>query len=268
MRRYGYLVVEGPHDVEFCYRLLSVYGLTRVRMLADLDEALKQLVPNKFPPDGDLQKRVPVPLFLQSDQYAIAIHSAIGDSRLVATLEETLEVVDAATFVGLGIMLDADSNDTVSQRYASLCEKLTEIKLTLPKLAGEVTSGPPRIGAFVLPDNTSPGTLEDLLLESAKTQYGELLPKASNYVEAAIKDGLIPVSHRDEIVKKAAGRNKAVIGAMASLFKPGKAIQNSIQDNDWLRGAALEIPSIQTVQQFLVDLFELPLPKSGTQGFE
>ena len=31
MRKYGYLIVEGPHDVEFVYRLLSPFGLERVQ---------------------------------------------------------------------------------------------------------------------------------------------------------------------------------------------------------------------------------------------
>ena len=267
MRQFGYLVVEGPHDVEFCYRLLSVYGLKRVRMIQELDEALKSLVPRSFPHSGDLLKRVPVPLFLQNGTHAIAIHSAIGDTRLVETLQETLLTLDPETFSGVGLMLDSDSAKTAAVRYEELGKKVAEaaIGLTLPLLAAEVAPGPPRCGAFVLPDNVQAGTLEDLLLESAEVQYVDLLSAATGYVDSAIDEGLIPASHRTDI-EKPAGRNKAVIGAMAALFKPGKAVQTSIQDNDWLRGSALGQLRIKAVQAFLVSLFDLE--QAGQDGRE
>jgi hypothetical protein len=31
MPKYGYLVVEGPHDIELVYRLLSPFGFERVQ---------------------------------------------------------------------------------------------------------------------------------------------------------------------------------------------------------------------------------------------
>lgn len=261
MRQYGYLVVEGPHDIDFCARLLSTYQLRRVQLLSDLDPELRELVPRSFPHGGDLLKRVPVPLFLQNEQHVIAIHSAIGDSRLVQTLEETLSTMDHTLFSGLGLMLDADDSQTAGQRFQRLCTALKALdalkKLALPEQAGKVCEGPPRLGIFVLPDNISQGTLENLLLESATTQYPDLLPAAERYVDDALQKALIPKTHRDEI-NKPAGRNKAVIGAMAALFKPGKAIQTSIQDHDWVRGKALSIPRMHAVQKFLEVLFKLP----------
>ncbi|MFM2056801.1 MAG: hypothetical protein RLY71_1186 [Pseudomonadota bacterium] len=257
MRKYGYLVVEGPHDVEFCYRLLSAAGLKRIQHLKDLDPSLDSLVPRSFPHGGDLLKRVPVPLFLQNEQCAIAIHSAVGDSRLVATLQETVEVLGADIFTGLGVMLDSDSDKAATERYDTLRQAvMQELGLSMPDQAGTVSVGPPRLGAFVLPDNLNKGTLEDLLLESAALQYPALLPVAADYVNTAWNTGLIPNDHQDDI-RKPAGRNKAVMGAMASLFKPGKAVQTSIQDNAWLRGQALEIKRIKAVQVFLAQLFEL-----------
>ena len=112
MPKYGYLVVEGPHDVEFVYRLLSPFGLKRVQWDKDLDSYMQPLVPRTFPHGGDLQKRVPVPLFLQSPTHAIAIHSAIGDTRLVETVEESAKLInfnsDFKLMTGVGIILDTD----------------------------------------------------------------------------------------------------------------------------------------------------------------
>lgn len=264
MRQYGYLVVEGPHDVEFCYRLLSVYDLKRVKQMRDLDAGLHDLVPRSFPHKDDLLKRVPVPLFLQNEQHAIAIHSAVGDSGLAPTLEETLATMGNTHFCGLGLMLDSDSKQTASQRFQAVYKQLKELdlSLTLPEQPGLVCAGHPRFGMFVLPDNASQGTLEDVLLESAATQYPDLLSVAEDYVDHALQKGLIPKTHLKEI-EKPAGRNKAVVGAMAALFKPGKAIQTSIQDHDWLRDKALSIPRIHAVQKFLEALFKLPAQEAA-----
>ena len=57
MPKYGFLVVEGPHDVEFVYRLLNPFGLERVRLEKDLDDFMQPLVPRTFPHGGDLEKR-------------------------------------------------------------------------------------------------------------------------------------------------------------------------------------------------------------------
>jgi hypothetical protein len=176
MRSHSYLVVEGPHDVEFVYRLLSPFGLRRIQYENQLDNAFHPLIPRNYPPNGDLQKRMPVPLFLQSESHAIAVHSAIGDSRLVDTVVE----------------------------------------------------------------NATPG----------------LLATSRSHVAAALQSSELTSDDLKDI-QKPAGKNKAVIGAMASVLRPGKAVQVSLQDNRWLKGAALESPRIKAVQDFLKALFGL-----------
>lgn len=261
MRRFGYMVVEGPHDVEFCYRLLSHAKLKRVQKLSQLDLFFKPLIPTNFPHGDDLQKRMPIPLFLQNDRLTIGLHSAIGETNLVSTLEETLNMLPVASFLGVGMLLDADSAISPAQRYESLRRLVKEkTEMELPDGAGQVlTSSPVRLGAFVLPDNTSPGALEDLLLDSAATQYTKLLPLAEQYVQAAETSAALKSDHLTDF-RKPSGRQKAIVGAMSSIFRPGKSVQTSIQDNDWVRGAALKLPRIREVQRFLTELFDLPMP--------
>lgn len=117
------------------------------------------------------------------------------------------------------------------------------------------TQGPPKLGAFILPDNGTAGTLEDILLDSAKEVYPKLLESAFLHVDSARYVDLIPDDLKE--FNKPAGKNKAIIGTMASILKPGKAIQVSIQDNQWLQGSALSLPRIKAVQNFLANLFEL-----------
>ena len=57
-------------------------------------------------------------------------------------------------------------------------------------------------------------------------------------------------------LRKPAGRHKAIVGSMASILRPGKAVQVSLQDNRWLRDAALAIPRVKAVQDFLVSLLD------------
>jgi hypothetical protein len=259
MRKYGYLVVEGPHDVQFAYRLLSPFGMKRVQHQKDLDEFFYPLIPRNYPPDGDLQKRMSTPLFLQNETHAIAIHSAIGDSQLVNVMVDNTEILgNLNAVVGIGILLDSDKEIPANQRYANIKQELAKKSLLfkLHDISGQVTQGTPKLGAFVLPDNVAVGTLEDLLLESAKVMYPDLLAIAKDYVEAAEK---ITFHNKDdgEDFNKPAGKNKAMVGAMANIMRPGKAVQVSIQDNQWLKKEALSIPRIKSVQDFLKVLFEL-----------
>jgi hypothetical protein len=259
MRKYGYLVVEGPHDVEFTYRLLSPFGMQRVQHQKDLDEFFYPLIPRNYPPDGDLQKRMSTPLFLQNQTHAIAIHSAIGDSQLVNVMVDNAEILgNLNAVVGIGILLDSDEQISANQRYADIKQELANKSplFKLHNVSGQVTQGTPKLGAFVLPDNAAVGTLEDLLLESASVMYPDLLTIAKDYVEAAKSIEFNKNDRKD--FKKPAGENKAIVGAMANIMRPSKSVQVSIQDNNWLKKEALSIPRIKSVQDFLKVLFDLP----------
>ncbi len=259
MPKYGYLVVEGPHDVEFVYRLLSPFGMSRVGFEKDLDPFFVPLIPRVFPLDGELQKRMPVPLFLQSATHAVAIRSAEGDTRLINTVEETATKIDPARLIAIGVILDADTNASPSDRYVAIRDGLRAKNFAFPDAAGDVSVTAPRLGAFVLPDNQASGTLEDILRECGQQVYPGLFSTAKAHVDAADQDQSLLKEDLKEL-KKPAGRNKAIVGSMASILRPGKAVQVSLQDNRWLRDAALAIPRVKAVQEFLVSLLDLAAP--------
>jgi len=257
MPKYGYLVVEGPHDLEFAYRLLSPFGFKRIQWEKDLDQFLDPLVPRKFPQDdGDLQKRIPVPLFLQSDSHAIAIHSAGGDSRLTEVVQENAVYLDHSQITGVGILLDSDNAIPVLDRFNSIKSAMQQLGISMPSQPGVVQPGVPRYGAYVLPDNTVQGTLEELLLETAAITYPKLLASATQHIDNAILGTDLIIDDKKGF-NKPAGRKKAIIGAMASVLRPGKSVQVSIQDNRWFRENALHVPRVKAVQEFLKDLFDL-----------
>src|SRR5262245_36266109 len=102
MPKYGVLAVEGPHDAELVYRLLSPFGMKRVRLETDLDPFLEPLIPRTYPPAGDLQKRPPMPLFLQNQSHAVVIRSAGGDAELASSVERAAASIDFSRLTGAG----------------------------------------------------------------------------------------------------------------------------------------------------------------------
>ncbi|MFO7904654.1 MAG: DUF3226 domain-containing protein [Planctomycetota bacterium] len=249
--------MEGPHDIEFAARLLRRWNLHRVKSESRLDRFWEDLIPRTYPPKGDLLKRVPVPLFLQNDSHSIAIHGAIGDTRIVHTVEENCALIDVDSITGIGLILDSDTQRSPADRYDAIRGELDSRGFMLPEDLGTVASGAPRFGAFVLPDNTSTGTLEDLLLECASLTYPNLLASAKTHIANAVDDPTLDPHDRADF-NKPAGRNKAIVGSIASVLRPGKAIQVSIQDNRWVNGETLKRSRIRAIQEFLVSLLELP----------
>ena len=258
MPKYGFLVVEGPHDAELAYRLLSPFGFARNRHMAEVSAFLRPLIQREYPPGGDLQKRMGTPLFLTSDTHGLAVCKADGDARLVATVEENLSVLDVTQLTGMGILLDADKDklQSADARYQAMQVGMTAIGHPLPAVAGSVSTITPRVGAFVVPDNSSSGTLEDLLIECAKGVYPTLLESATKHVATADTDASLIADDLKDF-KKPSGRNKALVSSIASILRPGKAVQVSIQDNKWLRGEILNLPRIKAIQDFLKNLFDL-----------
>jgi hypothetical protein len=253
--KFGYLVVEGPHDVEIVAQLLRPHGLARVQFERDLDAFFLPLVPRTYPPNGDLLKRVPVPLFLQSATHVVAVHSAVGDTRLIATIVENAVLLDMARLSAIGVLIDSDDVSPID-RYNAIRDGLRVQGYQLHAEPGEVKAGSTRLGGFVLPDNSGAGNLEDILLDCAHHVYPGLLATATTHVDSASQD--ISLTERDlKETRSRAGRHKAIVGSIASVLRPGKAVQVSLQDNRWLRDTALALPRVRAIQQFLLRLLEL-----------
>lgn len=260
--KYGYLAVEGPHDLAFSGKLLKLHGLDRVKMKSRLDAFWLPLVPTKFPHQDDLLARMPVPTFFVSTTHSIAVHVVGGDSKLSVTIKDSLDVLYTRSeppLTGLGVLLDADKNPP-AKRHSELSQELGAttypIPLTFPLKPGAVSSAPTHCGVFVLPDNQSRGTLEALLLECAKSIYPTLERAARTYVDLA--SGAVELVKGDrKDLDKPSGHDKAMVACIAAVLRPGKAIQVSIQDNRWLDPPLARFPRIAAIDDFFVSLFEL-----------
>lgn len=259
--KYSFIIVEGHHDIEFLARILKVsYSLKHIKQLDDLDPYWENLVPRNFPIEGDLAKRVPVPTFFQNDELSVALHSAGGDGNLAEEVQENLTELSrqSSGVFGIGIILDADKRETPIKRFELCINQFTElesplpIKLSLPSSPGEVIKDFPRCGIFVLPDNKSSGTLEDILIECAERNYADLLNQSRNYIDS-INISLLNKEDRKKI-KKPAGKNKAIISSITSILRPTRSLAVSLHDNRWIDEETLKLDRLVLIRDFVGEI--------------
>ena len=265
--RFTYIVVEGPHDVEFVGRILrkGAHAFHLKEKKSEVDPFWHPLIPSKYPvgiPPNDRLQRVPMPTFYQSATHSVAVQSANGINKIVARLEESLSTPTFRMPDSIGIVLDSDSTDTPPKRAADLAAEVvksaTSLKVPWPNTPGIVTTpvtGQPRLGQYVLPDNKAQGTLEDILLQCGRFAYPGLIPMASQHVATA-RANLVPgtphwTNQDHEELKAPAGLKKATVAAATAILKPGKTTQVTISDNRWIEPATLTQPFLKPFVDWL-----------------
>ncbi len=259
-RRLSYIAVEGPQDVEFIGRLLRHGGFAHAKMKVEVDAAFTPLTDLRFPVGDDLTRRMPVPHFYQTAAHAVAVHASQGESNLAKNTIESLDAV-LRPVESVGFVMDDDRNPNPASRLAELTRQLGQqakpAQFTLPAALAVIQSRTPRTGVYVLPDNASPGTLEDLLLDCAGINYLYPAIAASNFVRKVDRSTLSTEERKN--LGQGSNEKKAHVGAIVSLLRPGKTTQVSIHDNRWLEGDALNSPRIIAFRVFLSALLNEPV---------
>ena len=255
MMRRIYFVAEGPHDVEALGRLLSTLGANRVKRIDQLDAFWERLVPRIFPHQGDLLRRVPVPVFFQAETFSVAVHSAIGISEICNVTRTSLANLDELP-AAVGVVVDADDR-SASVVWNEILAEMRELNFDFGQAPGQPGVSEPRAGVFVLPNNEDHGTLETILLKCGEKIYPELIAGARAWIEPLNpQDNTIFVSAKErKYLAKPAGKPKAVVAAVASVLRPGRSVQVSIQDNRWLSdNEALSTPEVAAFRAFVSSL--------------
>ncbi|WP_025683231.1 DUF3226 domain-containing protein [Paenibacillus maysiensis] len=247
---YAYLVVEGPHDVEVVGKVLKSNGFKRVQQLSKLDDYWLDIIPKNFPPEGDLLKRVSIPVFFQSNNFSVAVHSAGGITKIAKVLRLTLLNIlkkENGFLSAVGVLIDADDEEAKIS-CQNIIQTLGDDDLAFSNIGspGEIIENIPRIGIHVFPNNRDKGTLEDALIQCAEVVYPEILKGALNYVNN-IDD---QYRHNWGVTDEA----KVIVGCIANILKPGKANQVSIQDNDWISSSTLDLRPVKEITDFLKNL--------------
>jgi hypothetical protein len=245
-----YIAVEGQHDVAFIDRLLHSLGFVIIQQFNNLDSYWHKVVPRDFPHGGDLLRRVPVPQFFRfSDDVSVAVHYGAGDSAISTAIKDTLTILPTPPSA-LGFILDADNVLLPAVRYERVRADLVGVA-PFPIFAGSLAPGPPRCAGYVLPDNVAAGTLEDLLLECADREYPHTLALAQGLVAAIVPAQTEYRPNELQDFLKPCGRKKATVACIATVLRPGKAVQVSIKDNRWVTPATLALPRMAAVQDLV-----------------
>lgn len=251
----GYLLVEGYDDVELIGGILRNKNIKRVRDIKNLFDRWRPIIPKSYPYKGDLTKRIPAPAFFQNDDLSIAIHCSEGGPPNMAKtwrltfIDNNPEIKEL--LIGIGIISDADNN--ITSTFNLIKTEFTGI-LQLPDKCGEISSGVPKTGVFLFPDNLNNGTVEKILLKCAENTYPEILSRAQQYVLDVDKN----VTGFDKTsLNKPAGKEKATVGCISNILKPGKAVQVSIQDNDWVCSHTIKNTELSKLNVFITELFQI-----------
>ena len=83
----------------------------------------------------------------------------------------------------IGLLVDA--NDETAARWSAVSRRLREHGVEAPDRPGEggtILGGSPRIGIWLMPDNQSPGELEDFVSEMIP-EADPVWPRAERYIE-------------------------------------------------------------------------------------
>lgn len=250
MRRQVYVITEGVHDVAYLSRLLGkCFALRQAEALSDLSPVFRHWIESscKWPHRDRIDRSsVPAPEIYVKNDLEVALTNAEGIDRIRTKLKVDLEYFarTGASLDALGVILDADDADPMARKQemvAGLNAELEEAAL-LPQ---------PRTDVFVLPDDRSSGTLEDVLIPVGTRLYPALFASAATHIQL-VQNGLHDLlSSERKAFARPSGPRKALLSAVAAVLKPGKAIQATLKDHRWVSQDTLAAPELAPTIAFL-----------------
>jgi hypothetical protein len=136
-----------------------------------------------------------------------------------------------------------------------LVRPIQAVGLPAAEAPGRIDPAAVRTGIFIFPDNQGAGTLESLLDECAAKVYPGLRDEARRFIAGVDRADLTKEDLTE--ISKPSGETKVTVGCIANYLRPGRAVQNSIEDNRWLCADTLALTKIRNIQEFLRDLLDL-----------
>ena len=129
------------------------------------------------------------------DQLELGLEFEVSDrSGLSGVLDSTYAEVAAPHRDVVGILIDAD--DDLDTRWREVADRLSSAGVSVPSSPDvdgtviDATADRPRVGIWLLPDNQSPGELEDFVIDMIP-ESDLVWPRSVDYVDG------IPISERE-----------------------------------------------------------------------
>jgi hypothetical protein len=261
------IVVEGAHDASFLGQLLKARGFTAATKLSLVPVDWQVLFPKSFPMDGETLERVMrFPEIFAREDSVVGITTAGSDNRLISTLRSVIDAMGTSRLEGIAVFIDVDKHDAAT-RFTSVQKQITAMNnaaleegepgypIVVPRKAGVMEDGSPRVGVFLFPDNNRPGALEDILVACAETNHPEIASAAIALVvniDKACPAGQADLKH----LRSGMGKGKATVGTIANLLKPGASVASSLAQTSWLAHPAHENELVRGTEAFLRALLD------------
>lgn len=253
---------EGAHDVSFIGKLLQRRGFKKITDFELLPMEWKPLFPKKFPWNGNSIERVArFPEVFHKDDQIVGLINSGGDSRLVSSLRNALDILVPENVERAIIFADADSQpahitfDSLTNSLKSLNDQAQEEKapgypLSIPRTIGVLEGQNPEVAIFVFPNNNSQGILEDVLYECSLVSHPELAKCASDFVDNLNKS--LDDKHFS-LVKMRQGSNqkKSVMGAIANVLKPGSSLAVAVEQQKLIPRTELAPSVVLDIDKFV-----------------
>lgn len=255
-RQYVLIGVEGNHDQAFISKILcKLLGFSKFDgKISELDPFWRKFIPN-YPKGGNLYVRLDMPTILYTETLSVALYAGEG-SNLITNLNDKLSDIDYSTLLAFAIIADADDDtpNKVAEKYHhGFQEYFPNFPITV-NATGNVIAGSPKLGIYILPDNSQQGVLDNLICDCGDLVYPEYMQRAREYVDKFSEEE----RKKKPLKWKPFDQEKAIIATVVSVLKPGKTNQTSISDNSWISSETeSQIPAIQNLTNFFRDLLNL-----------
>lgn len=248
--------VEGVHDVNCVARVLLLRHFKEANNIDQLPQMWKDRIPRTYPfINNRLDRHIPMPAFFMKNNLCVTIVSSNGATNIINDIDLYLSNMTKAELKqvnGVCAIFDADQNsaqksfdDKFKKYNKDMVINKKDFLVGHCRVRGEIIN----LHYYFFPDNSSKGTLENLLLEGAKVVYSDLLDSVNEY--------LSKVDERHKYNWSISSENKVKVGCIANVFQPGGANQTSIRYDNWISDESMSFSYvIKKFYDFIVDLVE------------
>ncbi len=250
LEKYVLLATEGSHDQAVLGKMLSLFGLKKYGgRKNDLEPFWESLIPT-YPKKGNYYTRLDMPSIYSSSTHSVAIYQGEG-SNLLNNLQLIFTAFPQYTqnISSFGIIADADDRQPgqIVARYAT---GLREFFPAIANNPGVITSGKPKTGIYIFPDNNGTGVLDSVLVKCASVVYPDHKSGAEHFINT------LPASHKAHW--RPFDQQKSIVASITSILRPGMSNTPSLAQDNWIGNETLQnVIEVTMLKAFLEGLLEL-----------
>jgi len=262
---------EGPHDIEFLYKILRFHGFKSYgKTVENLPNLLKQYVLATFEgfnyEEKNLYQRPTLPTVIHHTTddiflllYALGGDGKIAEAKVVITAFQDLLIAPQPAQFGenefvLSFIYDADDRG-ITSRIGNI---KTNFSTLLPELEAithnKLINGNEfkKIGAYIFANKEGVGKLEDIILPLMKIDNELIFNAATSYLDTHFDAARFS---RPRDMRKYYDVKKSTIGIAGQLQRSGRNNTVIIRDSDYITAEKIKIhPPSQEIISFFEEL--------------